>query len=116
MPSPPTCHFPSLLYTPFISLASSSLAFTPCLCTHRVVDTLTRGVGVGGGVTYDVAPDDGLVDVQHQTDHHLDHHRHEQVAVNPRPVVLEAPKRDVFYSVSFFNIFYILSFYFLKEE
>lgn len=59
---------------------------------YRVIDALTGGIGVGvGGVADDVAADNGLVDVEHEADHHLNHHRHEQVTMDPRPVVLEAP-------------------------
>lgn len=58
---------------------------------HRVVDALPRGVGVRVRVAGDVASCDGLVDIEHEADHHLNHHRHEQVAVDAGAVVLQAP-------------------------
>lgn len=42
------------------------------------------------------ASGDGLVDVQGQSDHHLDHHRHEQVLVDSRPVVAQTPANHIF--------------------
>lgn len=63
----------------------------PLSTTHRVVDPLPRGVGVGVLVAGDVASRDGLVDVEDEADHHLDHHRYEEVAVDSSSVVLQAP-------------------------
>lgn len=82
-------HFPFKSCTVPVSFYPSRY-FSPR--AYRVVDALAGGIGVGvGGVAYDVAADDGLVDIEHEADHHLNHHRHEQVTVNSRPVVLEAP-------------------------